>query len=141
MKFSEEIWEWDPSEDVDKLRALYWFAEALEYLSMDEEYQVSNPPAGCPSCAIWEDYAYESHHFLFKFEKKSSPELIDAVNNFLKCYESLSEDENKCDDANIFRLDGWSKVRAASKECLKLIEWDLLKKYKVYIDAAYNKKI
>lgn len=140
MKFSEKIWEWDTSEDINKFRTLYWFAEALEYLSMDVEYQISNPPLGCPSCAIWEDYAGEVQHFLLKFEKESSAELIDAVNNFIKSYENLSEDENKCDDVNIFKLDGWAKVRSASIECLQLIEWDLLKKYKTYIDAAYNKR-
>lgn len=141
MKFSDEIWEWDPIEDVAKFRTLYWFAEALEYLSMDVEYQMSNPPSGCPSCSIWEDYANEAHHFLYKFEKKSSHELVDAVKNFIKSYENLSEEENKCDDVEIFRLEGWAKVRIASLKCLKLIEWDLLKQYKTYIDAAYNKKM
>ena len=136
MSFTEKIWEWDSLEESEKLRCLYSFGDALEFLSSSASKQIANLPGGCPSCEVWSTYGLRVDDFVNLLSAESEEDVRIVAKKLLEAFDLLTEEEAKCWDENVLTLEGWDKIRSLSSETLSKIEWDLLNTFRKDLNRA-----
>lgn len=123
--FSDHFWTWYATDERRRLLVVCELIKALEFLQAPAETQSSQIPY-CPACETWSMMMLPIASFLEEFPPDLSPSLREALAAVWLACNELPEESFRCDNFQMFHLEGWDVLRSVASKALHELDWENL---------------